>query len=1488
MTKQPERGIRIAIDRGGTFTDCVGNPGTGKMEDDILIKLLSEDPSNYEDAPLEGIRRLLSKFTGREIPKGEPLDTSKIESIRMGTTVATNALLERKGEKIALVVTKGFKDCLEIGNQSRPRIFDLAIRKPDVLYEKVLEIDERVTLEDYAEDPERHTTQTEPREQSSKDADIVRGLSSEPVRILTRPSEETIKSQLQELYADGIRSIAVCLMHGYTFPDHEALVGRLACEIGFDYVSLSHELMPMIKLVPRATSACADAYLTPAIKKYIAGFAAGFDGGLGTDSVKKEAGAKGARCEFMQSDGGLVDVDKFSGLGAILSGPAGGVVGYALTSYDPETKTPVIGFDMGGTSTDVSRYGSGRYEHVFETTTAGVTIQSPQLDINTVAAGGGSRLFFRNGLFVVGPESAGAHPGPACYRKGGPLTITDANLFLGRLLPDFFPKIFGKNEDEGLDITASERLFHDLTEQINTEIAEGKKEKKMSADEVAYGFIKIANETMTRPIRSLTEAKGHDTSRHRLATFGGAGGQHAVAIAESLGIRQILVHRYSSVLSAYGMALADMVDERQVPDSKVWSDDGDVKKDLRATMEKLKEQSTKTLKEQGFIDSNIVFEEYLNMRYRGTESALMVVKPNKGEAIADYNGDEWAFGKAFVKQHEQELGFTLPDRDIIVDDVRARGIGQSFEGLDKTVDQQLKEIQLKDLSKGDKTYSKENVYFEGGRQETPVYKIENVAVGDRIKGPAILADGTQTLVITPGATALIIETHVIINIGEHEGQDTKVNAKEVDPIMLSIFAHRFMAIAEQMGRALQKTSVSTNVKERLDYSCALFDADGGLVANAPHLPVHLGSMSTCVRTQAEIWRGNLKRGDVLVSNHPTFGGTHLPDITVITPSFSGDKIIFYVASRAHHADIGGILPGSMPPHSRELFQEGAAIESEKLVSEGHFNDKRVTELLFDEPAQYPECSGTRCLADNLNDLKAQIAANQKGINLINSLVEDYGEEVVQFYMVNIQNNAELSVRNLLKEVSKRFEGQDLSAVDYMDDGSPIKLRITIDAEKGEAVFDFAGTGPEVYGNINAPEAVTYSAIIYCLRCLISEEIPLNQGCLKPVDVRIPKKSFLSPSVKAAVVGGNVLTSQRVTDVILKAFQACAASQGDCNNLTFGFGGNISGEKEIKGFGYYETIAGGSGAGPDWDGINGVHTHMTNTRITDAEVFERRYPVVLREFTLRPGSGGKGQHRGGDGVIRDIEFRIPVQVSILSERRVYHPYGLNGGEDAQCGSNIWVRKVQKGGRGKDREEWEDRMISMGGKNTASMQKGERIIVNTPGGGGWGKVGGESKARKGLDPKHFWRHGDDDHDALPAYSDSVVEEGSHHTSTLAIPDNYYIPESKTYSDKTGSAVLTLAANLSNDAEALQAFILKQSELPPKPIVKIIGTHMEKRKNNGKEEKVTVTDFDVKLDVTESLLRPMDDEWRDLKIVENGMKAYRGGWRKVVQEGPRGDVE
>ncbi|BFZ63712.1 hypothetical protein YB2330_004844 [Saitoella coloradoensis] len=1286
--------IRISIDRGGTFTDVHASiPG----RPDVILKLLSVDPSNYKDAPTEGIRRILEIATGTPHPRGELLDLRHVEAVRMGTTVATNALLERKGARSALLITKGFKDLLGIGNQSRPKIFDLSVAKPDVLYEKVIEVDERVTLEGYAENP-----RPQPIDVNS-DSALRKGITGEVVRVIKTPDMESVKKSLQELWDDGFRSIAVVMLHSYTYPEHENMIANAAIEMGFS-VAISAQLQPMIKAVPRGTSATADAYLTPVIKTYIDSISSNFRGGLGSH---------GSRCEFMQSDGGLVDFRKFSGLKAILSGPAGGVVGYAQTSYDEEEKVPIIGFDMGGTSTDVSRYG-GIYEHVFETTTAGVSIQSPQLDINTVAAGGGSMLFWRNNLFVVGPESASAHPGPACYRKGGPLTVTDANLFLGRLLPEYFPKIFGRNEDEPLDREITAKKFAELTAQINEEQrANGGSE--FTPEEVALGFLKVADESMCRPVRTLTEARGHDTSAHNLASFGGAGGQHACSVADALGISRVVIHKYSSILSAYGMALADVVHEVQEPAAT--SFDAETKEDVKAKLHELMEKATQELLSQGFEASQVQHEVYLNMRYHGSNTALMILKPEASE--------DWDFGAEFTKRHQREFGFTFDSKAILVDDLRVRAIGTSFATREVSPYQQMKAVEGKEV-KVPEADGTAKVYFgaENGRVDTPVYQLQNLEAGAKIQGPAMIIDQTQTIVLVPNATAHILERCVVIDLGEKKTIASQSQQEEIkiDPIQLSIFGHRFMSIAEQMGRTLQKTSVSTNIKERLDFSCALFSPDGGLVANAPHVPVHLGSMQYAVRYQHNLWKGKLKDGDVLVSNHPMCGGTHLPDITVITPVFDNGEIVFYVASRGHHADIGGCLPGSMPPTSTELWQEGAAIEAEKIVSEGKFNEERMIELLLNEPAKYDGCSGTRCLQDNLSDLKAQVAANTKGISLIKALIDEYGLKCVQTYMFAIQKNAEVAVRELLKRMYKKFEGQPLEAIDYMDNGTPIALKVTIDGDKGEAEFDFTGTGPEVYGNINAPSAITHSALIYCLRSLIESEIPLNQGCLNPISVIIPPRSLLSPSKGAAVVGGNVLTSQRITDVILKAFRACAASQGCCNNLTFGTGGKTETGEHVEGFGYYETIAGGSGAGPAWDGQSGVHTHMTNTRITDPEIFEKRYPCILRQFALREGSGGDGLHPGGDGVIRDIEFLVPVQCSILSERRTYRPYGLEGGGDGAAGLNLWVRK--------DEETGEERVINLGGKNTANFGAGDRIVLYTPGGGAWGaKEGGERNVVKG---------------------------------------------------------------------------------------------------------------------------------------------------------------
>ncbi|RFU80100.1 hydantoinaseoxoprolinase, n-terminal [Trichoderma arundinaceum] len=1259
--------ITISIDRGGTFTDVHAIvPG----KPDVVLKLLSVDPSNYQDAPTEGIRRVLEVATGTSLPRGQPLRLDDIECLRMGTTVATNALLERKGMKSALLTTKGFKDLLRIGNQARPDIFDLSARRPGVLFEEVVEVNERII-------PSHPSSCQE----VLKSFRAIEGITGEQYHVAQELDTKTLVADLQTLKGQGYGSVAVALVNSFACPDHEIEIGKIASKMGFS-VALSSQLQPMIKVVPRGMSATADAYLTPVIKSYIDSISANFEGGL--------AGSHGCRVEFMQSDGGLVNFRKFSGLKAILSGPAAGVVGYASTSWDDEARVPIIGFDMGGTSTDVSRF-DGHLEHTFSSSISGVSIQAPQLDINTVAAGGGSILSWRNGLFMVGPESASAHPGPACYRKGGPLTVTDANLFLGRLLPEYFPKIFGPNEDQPLDRDITKRLFEELTNKINAEHGQ----TRLTPEQVALGFLKVADESMTRPIRNLTEARGFETSTHHLACFGGAGGQHACNVAASLGISRIIIHKYSSILSAYGLALAEIVQEAQEPMAAQYAS---AKKIINDKLKGLISRSTENLRVQGFAESQLRHEIFLNMRYEGSDTSLMILEPKDGD-----------FGSAFVERHRREFNFTF-ERPILVDDVRVRTIASANRLTEKSPLQQLKDARVKDAPAPSQHT---NAYFDAklGFLKTPVYLLRELGSGVKLHGPAIIIDETQTIVVLPNAIVHVLETCVLIDLESTPTDNT--HSMQVDPVRLSIFGHRFMSVAEQMGRTLQKTSVSTNIKERLDFSCALFSPDGGLVANAPHVPVHLGSMQFAVRYQHKRWLGKLKDGDVLVSNHPVSGGTHLPDVTVVTPVFKRgtEEIIFYVASRGHHADIGGILPGSMPPNSVELWQEGAAIESEKIVSNGLFNEDRMRELFLDIPSMYEGCSGSRNLSDNISDLKAQIAANARGIALIQNLIDEYGLETVQLYMYEIQKTAEFAVRNLLKEMYHRYGGQPLESLDFMDDGTPIRLKITID-ENGSAGFDFSGTGEEVRGNINAPEAITHSAIIYALRCMIKSDIPLNQGCLSPVDIRIPRPSILSPSGAAAVVGGNVTTSQRVTDVVLKALHACAASQGCLNNLTFGIDGKIDEAtgQTTPGFGYYETIAGGAGAGENWVGESGVHVHMTNTRITDPEILEKRYPCILRRFELREGTGGKGLNRGGDGVAREIEFLTPVQCSILSERRVHRPYGMDGGEAGAPGLNLWLTR--------DKVTGLERRVNIGGKGSVPMQSGDRVLIMTPGGGGYG--------------------------------------------------------------------------------------------------------------------------------------------------------------------------
>jgi len=1274
----------FCIDRGGTFTDvhCV-LPGDGTKQ--VVSKLLSEDPLHYPDAPTEGIRRLLNEYSSKgkgSYPRGATIDTSEIAVIRMGTTVATNALLERDGSPMALVITKGFRDLLEIGNQARPDIFDLTCAKPSLLYTAVVEVEERVVLNQYypSKDGTDGTDGTEDEQQQQQQQQqqqhtIVTGLSGEQVRILQPPDLTVVRRDLQRLKDEqGITALAICLMHSYTYAAHEQAIGEIANELGFAQISLSSQVMPMVKLVSRSHTACAAAYLTPKITDYLEGFLAGFDSALRDGTVP---------LTFIQSDGGLAPWNAFGGHHAILSGPAGGVVGYAKTTPSDQ---PVIGFDMGGTSTDVSRFANGTYEHVLETVTAGVAIQAPQLDIHTVAAGGGSRLFWQHGMLVVGPESSRADPGPVCYKKqGGLLAVTDANVVLGRILPREFPAIFGPNEDEPLSIELARAAFEELRLQ-HCASSDSFDSTTKTVEELAYGYLQVANEAMCRPIRNLTQMKGFDITTHTLACFGGAGPQHACAMAKALGMSRVFVHKHGGVLSAYGLSMADAVQEMQEPTAQTYQEDNEVfMTSMEARLTVLATKATAALLQQGYTHDQVVMEKYVNMRYEGTDNAIMICySPTR------------TYQESFVEQYQREYGFVLEGRDLVLDDyrVRARVPGATPPSAPPVAAK----------STPPPARYQHEAYFQDGWHTVPVYNMADLEPGHSMDGPCIIVQAISTVVLEMECRAVItadgdldIAVETSLTKAAKKEDDTAAEIKE-DAVQLSIFSHRFMGIAEQMGRTLARTAISVNMKERLDFSCALFTANGGLVANAPHIPVHLGAMQSAVRFQVEYWNGEgkegIQEGDVLVSNHPQLaGGSHLPDITVITPVFHKGKVLFFVASRGHHADIGGIAPGSMPPHSKCLEDEGAMIVAFKLVRDGEFQQQGITEILK-SPGKLPGNFGTRNLRDNLSDLRAQVAANHAGIRLLHQLVEEYGLKTVDAYMTFIQDNAEIAVREMLKDFAKT-NGTTAKAVDYMDDGSPICLTIEIDPDTGSAVFDFTGTGPQVLANHNAPPAVTYSAVIYSLRSLVNQDIPLNQGCLAPIEFIIPKYTLLNPSSDAGVVGGNVLTSQRVVDVVLKAFSACAASQGCMNNLTFG----------DDNFGYYETIAGGAGAGPTWVGKSGVHTHCTNTRITDPEILERRYPVLLREFAIRPNSGGAGKNRGGDGVIRELEPLRELTMSILSERRTLHPYGMAGGEDGATGRNLLIKK-------------NGIVVNMGGRCSGKLELGERLRIETPGGGGYG--------------------------------------------------------------------------------------------------------------------------------------------------------------------------
>lgn len=1222
----------FSIDRGGTFTDIYASTPQGP----VTLKLLSENPSCYSDASREGIRRILSRSLQQKIDP-EAIDESPIRWIRMGTTVATNALLERKGEAIVWITTHGFKDLLRIGTQSRPNLFDLQIQLPEMIYQDVLEVNERVY---WIPSSERHRYPV-----------ARQGISGEWYHIEHPLSPSAVEIALEKIYAQKIRSIAVSLMHGYDFRDHEEQIKKIAQKMGFSHISLSSEICPQIKLLQRGDTSTLDAYLTPRVQQYWENFRRGFKNQLRETQVL-----------FMQSHGGLISAQHCLGSRAVLSGPAGGVVGYSLTT--PPSK-PMIGFDMGGTSTDVSRFDQ-TFEQVSEMEISGIRLQVPQLHIRTVAAGGGSRLVFQDGKFQVGPESVGANPGPVCYGKGGHLAITDANLFLGRIVAEAFPAIFGPEENQPLQVEKTRIALEALTETISQQTGIA-----YSCEEVASGFIQVANELMARPIREISSARGYDLREHQLVCFGGASGQHACAIAKKLGIRHIFIHQHASILSAVGLSLADWVQEKSVPCYGLpFSPEqfSSIQKKWK-TLETFLRQEVPS---EGITD--IFFEHTLNLRLQGASHSMKLNIPQLESAET-----------LFQKAYEQEFGFQAPsNRALLVDDIGVRLIGKTSKLARCSIQKATQDPLIQGYTR---------VYEETGWEKIPYFTQPQLHSGHSIDGPAILLfEGTS----------IFLETHCTAQVTEWGDLEITVEAtrphtlsEQSDPIYLSIFHHLFMSIAEQMGRNLQRVAISTNIKERLDFSCAIFSADGSLVANAPHIPVHLGAMGESVRFLMQQFQGQLYPGEVLVTNDPYRGGSHLPDITVVTPVWERQEILFFVASRGHHADIGGITPGSMPPFSTCLQEEGICIQGFKIVEKGQFQEEKLRELLT-TPVRLENrwIPGSRKVEDNLADLRAQVAANQKGVVLLQQMIEHYGKSVTFAYMRHIQDNAEKVIQDVIQDFKERFHGQPLTATERLDDGSKIVLKLEF-LTNGKLRFDFSGTDSELLGNLNAPRAITTSAILYVLRSLVNRDIPLNAGCLKPVEIHIPENTLLSPAWNSAVVGGNVETSQRVVDVLLKALQVAAGSQGTMNNFSFG----------NERFGYYETIAGGAGALATCSGQHAVHTHMTNTKITDPEILERLYPVLLRQFSIRRNSGGNGKCPGGDGVVREVEFCEPMEVSILSERRTFPPYGLAGGFPGKTGKNILFRA-------------NGRQYQLGGKVSIKVSTGDRIRIETPGGGGYG--------------------------------------------------------------------------------------------------------------------------------------------------------------------------
>jgi len=1207
------RGWQFWIDRGGTFTDVVARRPDGGL---VTHKLLSDDAERYEDAALHAIRKLLGLAPDAAIP-GDAID-----AVKMGTTVATNALLERKGDRTLLVITAGFGDALRIGYQNRPKLFERHIVLPEQLYERVVEVAERVTAEGEVLVP----------------IDLAR-----------------LRADLAAAYDAGIRAAAIVFLHGYRYPEHERLAADLAREIGFTQVSASHQVSPLMKLVSRGDTTVVDAYLSPILRRYV-------------DRVAGELG--GTRLLFMQSNGGLADARRFQGKDAILSGPAGGIVG-AVRTAEMGGFDKIIGFDMGGTSTDVSHY-AGEYERSFETVVAGVRMRAPMMNIHTVAAGGGSICSFDGARYRVGPESAGANPGPACYRRGGPLTVTDCNVMLGKLQPRFFPRVFGPQGDAAIDVDIVTRKFAELGDAITR--ATGNRRTPV---EVAEGFLKIAVENMANAIKQISIQRGYDVTEYTLCCFGGAGGQHACLVADALGMKRVYIHPFAGVLSAYGMGLADLRTLREQAVEARLADE--VMPELAAALDRLAEDGAAEMREQGIAAERISVLRKAHVKYEGTDAALVVPYGERADIVA-----------AFEAAHKQRYGFVMSEKPLVVEAVSVEVVGAT-----DMVDDPVYEVPA---DPGEPAPLATVTMFAGGTEHaTPVFDRDALIPAQAVQGPAIIREATATTIVEPGWRAVLDRRRYLVLERVAALPKRVAIGTSVDPVMLEVFNNLFMAIAEQMGVALQNTAYSVNIKERLDFSCALFDRAGALIANAPHMPVHLGSMGESVQTVIRA-RGKgadgrgMRRGDIYVLNAPYNGGTHLPDITVITPVFAeqdkerNNDVLFYVASRGHHADIGGITPGSMPPSSRTVEEEGVLIDNFLLVDAGRFRERELIELL--SSGRYP----SRNPAQNLADLKAQIAACEKGVQELHRMVRHFGQAAVEAYMRHVQDNAEEAVRRILGVL------KDGAFAYEMDDGAVIKVRIAIDREARRAIIDFTGTSDQLGTNFNAPSAVCKAAVLYVFRTLVEDEIPMNGGCLKPLDIVIPEGSMLNPRYPAAVVAGNVETSQGITDALYGALGVMAAAQGTMNNFTFG----------NERYQYYETVCGGSGAGPDFDGTDAIHTHMTNSRLTDPEVLEWRFPVLLESFAIRRGSGGRGRHRGGDGVVRRMRFREAMTAAILSSHRRVPPYGLAGGEPGALGRN-WVERAD--GRRED----------FGATHTVAIEPGDVFVLETPGGGGYGAAG-----------------------------------------------------------------------------------------------------------------------------------------------------------------------